>query len=218
MLWLGVLLTLYKNNMSQKNTFLEFLIINSGCNLNDKKERDLRLRLLDRKCSLNKTFYFSTENISKLEKLNKILKTKEDLIFKQCCRIEEEIFKNNEKQETPFTDYEIDVSLSYFSSSVMKAYEIYNNDITDLICESNYALTFRKKENERLCLVKSNWLYFNRDFGSSLEFNRFQFKDITRSFYELIENSYLALDDIIQIDKIWWDIEVLYQYCEEFEL
>lgn len=204
--------------MNKNNVFVDFLIENSGGNSDFKKERNKRIKLCERKHRLNKNFDFSPENIAKLKKLNDILITKEDLIFTECCRIERDIFKINAQQGTPFTDYEIDVFLSYFSSSIMKAYEVYDNDITNLILESNYALSFTKKENEDLGLAKSNWLYFKTDFGSSLEFNRFQFKDITRSFYELIENSPLAFEDIIQIDKIWWDIKVLYQYSEEFEL
>ena len=89
----------------------------------------------------------------------------------------------------------------------------------DVILISPYLLNFSHRENmSDDDDWQTNWKNFNRDFGNMSFWNRFNFPYVTRSFYELTENSPLAFEDILQIDKIWWDIKIDYQYMEEFKL
>ena len=176
-----------------------------------KREEDY---MDERRIKLNRKFNKNKKNISKLRKLNQVLKQKEELILKQCCSLEDEIYKVN-NTDTPYNDYNINIEIWFYSSSINSQFKSHQ---LDMIYLGENMLSFCKKEHESIDTKNGNWINFSREFGDSIFWNQFNFKDVTRTFYELTCNSNLALEDIVQIDAIWWTIKVDYQYNEKFKL
>lgn len=213
----------FKNNTklseSHNVTFFNYLkessMTISKLTIDFKKDIPKNKLLAERRRFLNSRFKFTVEAIDKLSRLNDILKQKEDLIYENCRQLEEDYFLHNTKK-TPFTDYEIRIEMSFYSESIINRYKEFE---LDYIYTSQFILHYNQKENVKDNKVpRTNWVYFNRDFGHLESYNKFGFPMISRSFYELTERSILAYEDILQIDQIWWDIKFDYQYMEKIKL
>ena len=201
--------------MEQSDIFLNHLLELSGELVDYKKQRKEQEALKNRSSELNEKFIFSDDAICKLNKLNTILREMEGIIYEKCCRLEADILKRN-KTAFPFTDYEIAINISFYSTSFDEKYKEYQ---TAEIWSNKYGLDFRKKEFRLNGSPKTNWKNFDAKFYIDNDITNVYIKNMTRSFYELItNNSPLAFEDILQIDKIWWDIKIEYQYMEEFKL
>ena len=192
--------------MDFEDIFLKQLRINAGDIVREKDNLHEKL-LHERKFHFDKEFELSKEAIQSLTKLNNILRDKELIIYQDCKKLEAEILQ---KSKNNFSDYEINIYIDLYSSSISNTFKKYD---LDFIYSDNTFLNFIKKEFTIKNGRYNNWTDF--ELPNSHPF--YAKIPICRSLYNLIEYSYLSLTDILLIDRVWWDIKVEYQYMEKLK-
>ena len=163
--------------MEQSDIFLNHLLELSGELVDYKKQRKEQEALKNRSSELNEKFIFSDDAICKLNKLNAILREKEGIIYEECCRLEADILKRN-KAANPFSDYEIDITISFYSTAFYEKYK--EHQIAEL-WSNKYGLHFTKTENESEDSQKTNWRNFDAKFYIDNDITNVYIKNMTRS-------------------------------------
>ncbi len=178
--------------------FLKKLKENAGAFIltNRKEYFDLQKRKYERKTILTKS------KIYKLNRLNKLLSNMELKLFKECQEIEKNILLKR-KSNFSIKDYEIDVEIQYYSDKIINRYK---NEDLDFVFEQRWSSIYHK--NKLNDASKQNIYPF--------VFNGRELVENSCSTFRTLADSYLTIDEILSIDKIWWDIQVRYQYERNF--
>ena len=164
-----------------------------------KKAKE-KLILYKRKYYLNKRFEFSNEAIIAFETLsNKPITRQADIIDKYnnlTLKLETELISNGGK----FTDYNIKLNIQFFCNFI--------SDDIEVLFESEQILAGDFKDADTLELVNKNYADYECLNEYKIKFAHFH---QSRLFHHLIMESPLALQDILLLDTIWFDIKVDYQ-------
>jgi hypothetical protein len=169
-----------------------------------KKNHLMRLNkkriLFNRKHYLNQRFDFSNEAVLAFETLsNKLTLMQADIIAKYndlSARLETELMSNGGH----FTDYNINLNIQFFCNTI--------SDDIDVLFESKQILNGDFKDADTLELVNKNYADYECLNEYKIQFAHFH---QSRLFHHLIMESPLALQDILLLDEIWFDIKVDYQ-------
>ena len=207
--------------MNYEKSFLNYLRKEAGADLElktpkaKKQWRNKQFAFSRRKNALNKKFTIAPAHIEKLQQLNDLCAREEQRIYKTCIQFEKQILKNK-NTAIAADDYEIDIEILFYADEITNKYP---EEQLDFVCKLTWDLNFvkdehYKKDEEK---QKTNWLNFANDYGEFSDFNRFKLNNITRTFYTLCERSVLSIPESLQIDRIWWDIDVSYQFLSEIE-
>jgi hypothetical protein len=99
------------------------------------------------------------------------------------------------------------IVVTYYSDKITNRYKEYE---LDYIYTDSISLHYTKKKHLSKNELSNNWSNFIMPQQSPFygEIN------LCRTLFSLMEYSYLSFDDILQIDNIWWDIKVEYQFNE----
>ncbi len=165
-----------------------------------KQERE---HLETRKRSLNQKFSFTKRNLSKLRRLNDVLKQKEMEI-----NVHANLIRSIQLQwieNKLIADYEIDFKLSLWSNVFDKLHPA---------CEGNpfykdrILMTFGHKDIEAdTAIMKDNWNEFLHYPGHPLA-NEFH----CYTLHHIYDHTYLSWSDIVSIDDVWIEIIVTNQF------
>lgn len=178
--------------------------LNEVCFIINKKDylkkAKIKQALFNRKHYLNKRFYFSNEAILAFETLSdKLTLMQADIIAKYndlCTKLETEL-KSNSGQ---FSDYIININIQFFCNTI--------DDDIDVLFESDQILIGDFNDADTLELVNKDYA----DYECLNEYKkRFSHFHQSRLFHHLLMESHLALQDILILDEIWFDIRVDYQ-------
>lgn len=183
------------------NAFLKevCVIMNNNKKVYLKKAME-KLILYKRKSYLNKRFEYSNEAIIAFETLsNKLTTMQADIIDKYnnlTSKMETELISNGGQ----FTDYNIKLNIQFFCNFI--------SDDIDVLFQSEQILNGDFKDADTLELINKNYA----DYECLTEYKeRFSHFHQSRLFHHLLMESPLALQDILLLDEIWFDIKVDYQ-------
>lgn len=156
--------------------------------------------LFKRKQYLNKQFEFTRESILAFETLsNKLTLMQADIITKYnyvTDKLETELQSNGGL----FSDYNIRLNINFLCYTI--------DDSIDILFESDHILTGDFKDKNTLQLVNKNYADYEVLNEYKKQFSHFH---QSRLFHHLIMESHLALQDVLVLDEIWFDIKVDYQ-------
>ncbi len=192
------------------SAFIMQLRMNAG-DLVFSKNLKLNSVLSKRQTFYNNNFKYTAKKIEQLIQLNSIFKEKEKAVYQSCKSIENNILANNKKSKSPYTDYEINIELAFYSDKIQNKYRKYE---LDYIYKDRFILIFRKEENKSIDEPDNNWIHFiTPEEYINPTINLLNSKiNLCRTFFCLLEYSYLSLEDILLIDNIWWDVNVSNQF------
>ncbi len=186
---------------SYHQAFLNEICVSMSHTKKDVLKRHYKkLILLKRKNYLNERFNFSKESILVFETLsNKLTAMQADIIAKYndlTEKLETELISNGGQ----FTDYNIKLNIQFLCNTI--------DDDIDVLFSSEHILWGNFKDEHTLELVNKNYADYECLNEYKIQFAHF---NQSRLFHHLIMESPLALQDILLLDEIWFDIKVDYQ-------
>jgi hypothetical protein len=183
------------------NAFLkEVCVTMSNTKKDNLKKLNKKQVLFSRKHYLNKRFDYSNDAVLSFEILSsKLTAMQADIIAKYNLltkKIDAELISNGGQ----FTDYNIKINIQFFCNTI--------DDNIDVLFESEQILCGDFDNDHTLELVNKNYA----DYECLNEYKkRFSHFHQSRIFHHLLMESHLALQDILLLDEIWFDIKVDYQ-------
>ncbi len=160
-----------------------------------------------RKSHLNRHFLFNTENLSKIESVNKLLINKFKEAYLQAERIEEFLLLQMQQSGTFVCDYEIEFRLSLWAE---KKYANIKELEGNPFFEYNPYVAYYKKNDERHRDVDEHkfWL-FEENHNEHPEI--FKNQNHCYLFHDLYDHTYLSWQDIVDIEEVWIEVIVIVQ-------
>lgn len=170
--------------------------------------------LIKRAIELNQNFEFTTKNIARLAEINDLLSEKEKSAFALATKYEEYILANIAEPNPFVFDYEIDFELALYSSNKYKGHPVLEEN--PILCYKPFNFSFTKKEHIHLHKQPDG-------IEEITNWNEYQFsedhplKDQNHCllFHDLYDNAFLAWQDIVDIETIWFDVILKIQNCQE---
>ena len=195
-----------------KTNKLERAFINHLVKLSEPSFVDIRedLNLLKRKYQINNQFRLTNSRVNQLKKINNLFIKKEKQLIKSCNSIEKYTLSLIKQSKYVISDYEIRISIDYYSDEISKRYPEFEFDY--VYCD-DFNMMYTKKEftqNE----PNNNWIGFVAPKSLRTVYEKM---DVCRTLFNLIEYSYLSLQDIMLISDAWYDIKVVYQFHTEIK-
>jgi hypothetical protein len=195
--------------MSHKSTNPDKLLIDKALDISSiQKKRKAYFELMDRKDSLDSTFNFSPENISRLESVNRLLNLKSKQAYEQAQKMEKHILKEMTSESSFISDFEIDFELHLFAET--KYAHIEKMVGNPFFSYRPMLFTFAKKPDfdpNKYCWLMDNNHNEYQHWGTHPLKNQFH----CAVFHELYHHSYLAWHDIIDIEEVWFEVLVKIQ-------
>jgi hypothetical protein len=161
--------------------------------------------------SINAQFKWSTERDKKLVLLNDKLREEEKKVFIQYKKIEKQcklMFDNKEIQ-----DFNIDIESSYWNNKHYKKYdpEIYGNPFYINTWDSFMGSRQMDDEYDNSCSNTVSQMRFIPQDSLIAKTNH------CYSFHHLYDHTDLTWFDIYNIDEVWMEIKVDYQYFRKIK-
>jgi hypothetical protein len=169
--------------------------------------------LFKRKYSLNKLFFSNIGNILRIEEINSWLQTKMQTDYIQAEQLEIILLQNMQQKSSFISDYEIEFNLQlYASKKYAKCKEMEGYPFLDY----DPHISFRKQENN--C---SEEIEGHKQWLLNQNHNEYQFDEVhplklqhhCYLLHDLYDQTYLAWQDIIDTEMIWFDIVLKVQNC-----
>jgi hypothetical protein len=167
---------------------------------------------------LNKNFEWTNENKQKLlyvnDKFMKVFESAYKEAHSAACELENRI-KNNDKF---IKDYEIEIKIHPYMNDLF--YDEINGSIGYILSEPlsnfppiNYSFGHSSYDNE----IKRKPIYLDKSLNWNIEYFGDIFKDdyICCEIHDLLVTHVWSFNDIINICKIWTDVEVIHQHYIE---
>ena len=186
---------------SYHNAFLKEVCVAMRHTKEDNLKRlNKKQVLFNRKHYLNKRFEYSKDAILSFEILSsKLTLMQADIIAKYNLltkKLDAELITNGGQ----FSDYNIKLNIQFFCNTIV--------DSIDVLFESEQILCGDFDNEHTIELVNKNYA----DYECLNEYKkRFSHFHQSRIFHHLLMESHLALQDILLLDEIWFDIKVDYQ-------
>jgi hypothetical protein len=130
---------------------------------------------------------------------NKLTHLQADIIRKYN-NLEEKINTELISKDSDFIDFNIKLNIRFFCNDL--------DDDIDVLFESDHILTGNFTNEDYSELVNKNYSDFECLNEYKIQFAHFH---QSRLFHHLIMESHLALQDILLLDEVWFDIKVDYQ-------
>lgn len=188
---------------SYHNAFLKEVCVAMRHTKEDNLKRlNKKQVLFNRKHYLNKRFEYSKDAILSFEILSiKLTAMQADIIAKYndlSRKLETELISNGGQ----FSDYNIKINIQFFCHTI--------DDNIDILFESEQILCGDFENEHTLELVNKNYAVYECLNEYKKRFSHFH---QSRIFHHLLMESHLALQDILLLDEIWFDIKIEYQTC-----
>lgn len=186
-------------------TYQQAFLKEVDCGLNNNKKENLKKqqhcsKLLKRKNYLNNRFVFNNENVLKYEALSLKLTAIQANTIVKLNVINENIKVDLITNENLFTDYNICLNIQFHCNSIA--------DTVDVLYQTDSLIYNNLEDLEYLEFINKNYASIESHSNYKRQFSHFH---QCRLFHHLICESHLALQDILLIDTIWYDITVDYQ-------
>ena len=177
----------------------------AGYSPRNKKQRE---ELYRRKIDMNKSFKFSNNNIKRIENINCLLDSKTKQAYEQAKKIEQYLLKEMSTASSFVSDYEISFNVELFAE------EKYSG-IEEMECNSFFRFNptlfcfdkFSDEEDVEMLNIESWLLNENHNEFQYLEHHPLSHQHHCALFHDLYDHTYLAWQDIIDVEEVW--IEVL---------
>jgi len=167
-----------------------------------KKWREHKVPLYKRRNAMDKKFKFTRRNMIRLNQINQMLRAKEKKAYQLASQYETTILKNMNTNKF-ISDYEIDFEIALFSD---KKYKNVEDMVGNPFYTDKYALHFFKKDS----LVQSEvehcekWRLSNHNYMG--ETHPLYGQKHCSLFHHLYDHTYLAWQDIIEVEEIWIEV------------
>lgn len=208
------------NFENESDPLIPFLIKANNNQLTTEEHKSYLQVLRKRKQILNSTFTFSPEAVAKIERINTWLDKKYRSVIQQtdmlCAFAQVQIQKN-----AFINDYETDFTLEVYSPNKyshlaeMDGIPVYSGrpllnpnkqEATDKDHEST------TKRETTLWLVEENHNEFSNNAYHPLRLQKHGWL-----LHELYDHTYLAWQDILDIEEIWLDMTLVTQHCDKIK-
>ena len=194
----------YKTKLpeSYHQAFLNKVCITKQYSTKDtiKKDRNKKMMLFKRKQYLNKRFRFDKESISAFERLSHKLTSMQAEIISKYNYLSERLNAELIKNGGLFSDFNINLNIMFMCNSL--------GDDIDLLFESEQIFYLNLIDEDDLELINKNYADYECLNEYKKQFSHFH---QSRLFHHLVMESHLALQDILMLDEIWFEIKVDYQ-------
>lgn len=204
---------------------IQFLLKSEIYALTSKEYFNQRQQLKDRKREMEYHFPFTPEQVAKIEGINTCLDKKYRAAIKQAEKLAD--IGMNQVENDPFiNDYEIEFVVDIYSTS--KYDHISEMDGIPIYSELT-SLGFLKHEFQKQKESGKNSSINQPESGSLtwfLEETHNEYRYQTNHplqhqhhcwlFHELYDHTYLAWQDILDMEAIWIDVVLVTQHCGEF--
>jgi hypothetical protein len=171
------------------------------------------LRILHERCwRLNKTFEWSNENKQKLQNINDKIMMVFKKAHKEAISTANALERRIADSDDFIMDYEININLSFYLNEQFYDDESINYVLSELKCGhqvAEYSIGHSTYNNQN---AYDN-IYFepiNFNFGNLIDSCKDNY--ICYWFHSLLDSDLWSLSDIVQIEKIWADVEVIHQH------
>ena len=187
----------------------------------NKKDQNARENLLyERKRRLNKEWQLIPNRIKRLDLLNQYLRKIEDEVDQYHIQLEKKILREIKRKNNLITDYNIFIEVGLWSQKKYKKLriqELYENafftfQYSRLI--PTPGVGFRKAYKEHLDFRNSNW----NEVAIQDPKHPISLQHHCHLLYRLYNNYPLAWSDIVEIESVWIDVKVDYQFEREFRI
>ncbi|RCW33859.1 hypothetical protein [Marinilabilia salmonicolor] len=204
----------------ESDSLIPFLLKSNNYDLTRSEYHHYRNLLRDRQIKLNNEFSYTTYQVTKIEQINILLDQKYRAAIKQAQNLC--AFAQKQVETDPFvSDYEIDFKIDIYASKKfshipeMEGIPIYSGHptmgFTKLDFEKGNTSPVKNSESGSL-----NWFLEENH-------NEFRFRSDHPLknqhhcwlLHELYDHTYLAWQDILDMEEIWVDVGLVMQHCGE---
>ena len=197
-----------KERFSQA-TYHEKIFVDQALKGNcDSVGPDSNPELYERQYILNDMFVFDYNNIERIGQVNQMLDKQTKRAYQEALKMEEYILNEMKCENSFITDYEIDFRVALCSE---KKYSHFESMEGDPFFDFHPCLfNFRKKGHDSGSHF--NWIFNtnHNEFGC-LDNHPLEHQVHCALMHDLCDHTYLAWQDIVDIENIWIDIEVKIQ-------
>lgn len=167
-----------------------------------------RAELNVRKAKLTKAFEFTPENIKQLNIINKMFDLKSKQAYEQAQKIEAHILKEMQSENSFISDYEIDFEVLLFAEKKFTALEEMEGNPFFSFNPGLFHFTKKEHFDEELFswLMHENHNEYQHWDNHPLK-NQFH----CAIFHDLYDHTYLAWQDIMDIEELWIEVIVRIQ-------
>ncbi len=185
------------------------------------KDQDARENLLyERQRSLNREWRWTPKRIKRLVLLNQYLRKVEDDIVHHHIQLHKKIISEIKRKNNLITDYNIFVEVGLWSERKykgMKIEELFNNAFFTFrysLLLPTPGVGFRKAYKENLDFRNTNW----NEVAIMDPKHPISHQHHCYLLYVLYYNYPLSWSDILEIESVWIDLKVDYQFEREFRI
>ena len=170
-------------------------------------------KLRERQHLLDNDFVFSEDTIKRLSDINTLLAEKSEAAYQQAERLENDVLALMQNNDSFISDYEIGFDVSLFSERK------YSN-IPDLQGNPFFQwepMSFYKTKTEKETdnSEHKDWLFKTDHRESIHEGNPLSGFRHSYLFHELTDHTILSLQDIVDIEDIWFEVILRIQNFQE---
>ena len=168
-----------------------------------KKWREHKSQLYKRRNAMDKKFKFTKRNLLRLKQINKMLRAKEQKAYQLARQYETTVLKDMNTNKF-ISDYEIDFEIALFSD---KKYKNVEDMVGNPFYTDKYALHIFKKDSQtpKEAGEYEKWL-FESNHNDMGEKQPLYGQKHCALFHHLYDHTYLAWQDIIEVEEIWIEV------------